>query len=171
MDTKDKTTSDYLVYEQTWGDVKYLLIIIAIILGIFYFASPAKEDKDVFLFLYFYIGILVVIFFNFFAIRKFEVYPDKIIITFPRNKKRVITKEEIEKIKIEHIPGFLLMKRVKIPKVVFKFYLKNKLNILFYGKKISINNYLLGDTAEGEKTIELVGYFRRYYNDILIDEF
>lgn len=166
MNAKDKIP-DNLVYEQTWEDVKYLLIIITIIYAIFYFTSQSLSDKTAFIILYFYFVILIIVVYNFFGIRKFEVYPDKIIITFPRNRKRIISKDEIEKIKVEYIPGFLLGNRVKWHKTVFRFYLKKELNVLFYRKKLSINNYLLGDTATGEKTIELVNYLHRYYRDIL----
>lgn len=78
-------------------------------------------------------------------------------------------KHDIKKIKIKLESGFILGNRSKEPKMVFKFYLNKPLNIFWYSKKFSINNFFYGGTYYNDETKQLVSFFRKHYSDILED--
>ncbi|MCX7955483.1 MAG: hypothetical protein N3A01_09905 [Bacteroidales bacterium] len=158
-----------LLYTQTWSDIKILLAIVAIFCGILFFTSKSMYDKFAIAVVFFMISVFIILIFAFIAIRKLEIHPDKIIVKFPYYNEKIIYKTDIEKIIIKIIPGFALGSRSKDPKMVFQFYLKYNLNILWYQKHFSVNNFLWGDTYKGDRTNELIQYLKKHYSEILID--
>lgn len=161
--------SEKLVYTQSLTDMVILIAIILIMFAIIYFQLGDPYAKMATLGSFAFVIFLIVVIYSFFAIRRFELYPDKIVVKFPGYPLKTIMRSEIQNIKIELQPGFILGNRGKDPKMVFRFYLKSPLNILWYSNSFSINNYLYGGTATDDETRKLVDFFRKHYSEILID--
>lgn len=59
------------------------------------------------------------------------------------------------------------MKRYRPDKIVFTFEFYRDMNILFWARKLVINNFLFSDVATGEETFKVINYLKKYYADIL----
>lgn len=71
-----------LIYAQTWKDIRNVILIIAVIIGIFIITSESIDSRIAFILVFVFISSLILIIFAFFAIRRFELHPDKIILEY-----------------------------------------------------------------------------------------
>lgn len=151
---------EFLVYEQTASDVKWMMIIFTIIMAIVTFSAPWQQ-KWVWVVVYLGISAIVWIVWKTIAIRRIEFYPDRILILYPVKGLITLTKDDIRDISIYRSWSG----RLRTESTNFRFNLHKNYFIPPYGNMLIINNYLFGDDPSGEKVKELLEFLKTHYPD------
>lgn len=171
METNNNIPEQF-IFTQGWFDFWFIFIFFA---GFMLLAIPSFSLTSLGILVYVLIQIFlpIFIFFRYYAIRYFELNKDFIHIKFGNDNKEIkITKDNLLLVEVKFISGFFLFNRSKDPKIVYNFIYKPtvQLNLKgianwLYGKKISVNNYLMFDKLD--RALDVIYYLEKYYSDIL----